>query len=78
MSSVRSGGDRYHHAPAGEEHPHTGGGSDEGEDPAGAAAEGSAGPGPGPVRHPVLHALWHRSGLRPHAGTAGELQPTHH
>lgn len=78
MSSVCSGGERYQHAPAGEEHPHSGRGSDDGEGPSDAAAEASAGAGPGPVRHPVLHALWRRTRLRPLTGTAGELPPARH
>lgn len=78
VSFICLGGERHQHAPAGEEHPHSGGGSDEGEDPSDAPAEDSAGAGPGAVRHPVLHALWCRIRLRPLTGTTGELPPAHH
>lgn len=71
------GGGWCQYAAAGEEHPHTGWGSDEGEDSADAAAEVSAGAGPRPERHPVLHALCHLTRLSPFSGTTGELSTTH-
>lgn len=71
---LSSGGERHQHAPAGEEHPHSGGGPAEGEGSPDAATQASAGAGPRSVRHPVLHAVRHLARLRSFAGGAGQLQ----